>query len=94
VFDTIGEYKRCSAVWVVGKTLPEDYPGCVESDGNTVVDSSTIWCSPIGEPMRSLDAESYDRRFVAELGGEITEYPERAQRLDDELSECKASAPD
>lgn len=89
--DTLDVIQFCSQVWVVGKTLPRDYPGCVERDGITFVQNSTISCTPIGEPIRPLDAESYDRRLIAELGGEITEDRERAQRLDDELNECKAS---
>jgi hypothetical protein len=51
---------RCSDVWVVGKTLPKDYSGCM--NGNTLVASvrhsdNIVW---------------YQDRLVAKPGGIIS----------------------
>lgn len=85
-----GEYYSCSQVWVVGETLPSDYAGCFEDDGNTKIDSTRTLCTQLGGTVESLDQEFYAGNYVAELGGEVELDPDRVAELEAEIPDCQA----
>ncbi|HWL97232.1 MAG TPA: hypothetical protein VNP20_07795 [Nocardioidaceae bacterium] len=75
------EVPGCSEVWVDGETLPDDYEGCADEDGGLVA-AETTECES-GETFTT-----YEDRFYAVLGGEITEAPSDSPEYQQAHDEC------
>ncbi|HEY6548181.1 MAG TPA: hypothetical protein VI589_09755 [Vicinamibacteria bacterium] len=69
----------CSDVWVDGRTLPEDYEGCME-DG-TIQVSETKKCSATEGSFVTFDEKHFAilGQEVSDAGVSSTEYQEAAQ---------------
>lgn len=60
---------KCQAVWTVGKTLPQDYRGCLGDDGQLVT-SGVSYCAD------GTQFTTHENHFFARLGGTIGAGPE------------------
>lgn len=79
-------YPSCESVWVDGQTLPKNYEGCT-SDPDTIEAPALLECdSGIGQ------FTSFDDRFFALLGGEITEAGPDSDEYSKAYDECFADA--
>lgn len=73
-FDLSG-VPNCQAVWVVGKTLPQEYDGCVGDDGHLVM-SGLSYCAD------GTQFTTHENRFFAQLGDTIGAGPEGSPGAD------------
>lgn len=70
----------CAQVWKDGATLPRDYEGCEGPTTTELGAGIDCWNSP--------GLMTYDDRFFALLGGEITEAPVGSEAYDQAYDEC------